>query len=604
MSSVVARPRTRVQAQKAPRTAAAPVARTRKQAVPSSGVHRAVTSPYRPLTLLVVFVLMAGGIAARLAFWQVMQHGHLSNLAQLERAGLQVQPAARGEIVDAQGSPMAMNVTLDAVYSVGKQLVDPQVTASVLAPALGVPASRLEHTFARYPTGYATLAPQVTDAVSAKIRALRLPGIVLAPQLRRAYPDNQNASQVIGYVNGDNKGLMGVERFYENILSGQAGLASVLKDTAGNDVHLSSAPPVPSQDGGSLRLTIDGPVQSLVEHALQQAVQKHSADGGTIIVMDPTTGYILGMASSPMANPNQYWKDNANFTNQAIQSSYEPGSTFKMVTMAAGLDTHVITPDTAFQDTGQWVVGDRVLHNWNNGGFGWETMTQVLQHSANVGAAFVSSRLGRNRFYDYVHRFGFGTPTGVDISGEVRGSVPLPGDKTWTIVNQFTNAYGQGLTVTPLQLVRAVAAVANGGLMMKPQVVSQITYRGRVIDRPPVPQGRVISPQTAHTLTKMLVESALGGEAQFSLVKGYDIAAKTGTASIAGPYGQYLQNATIASVVGYAPAYSPRFAVLVKIDHPRDTPWGSMAAAPVLHDLFQQLFLYYHVPPSPHALNQ
>jgi cell division protein FtsI/penicillin-binding protein 2 len=238
------------------------------------------------------------------------------------------------------------------------------------------------------------------------------------------------------------------------------------------------------------------------------------------------------------------------------------------------------------------------IHNWNLQGNGWETMTQVLQHSANVGASWVANHLGASQFYKYIRRFRIGQPTGIGLSGEARGQVWFPGQKPWTIVNLYTNSYGQGLTVTPLQLVRAVGAVANHGVMMKPQIVHSIVYKGHVIVHKPVAVGRVISPTSAHTLSDMLVHSAIDGEASLALVKGYNIAAKTGTANVAGPNGKYLPGVTIASTIGYAPAYNPRFVILAVINHPRDTPWGSMAAAPILHDLFQELFMYYHIPPS------
>jgi cell division protein FtsI/penicillin-binding protein 2 len=380
----------------------------------------------------------------------------------------------------------------------------------------------------------------------------------------------------------------------------------VLRDTAGNDIRVGSGVDSPAHRGADLHLSINSVVQGLVEDELEKAVKRHHADGGTIIVMNPRTGFILGMASLPSFDPNHYGqvKDPSVFVNPAIYDLYEPGSTFKIVTMAAGLDTHVITPESTLDDTGQFTIAGVTLHNWNMSGFGLENMTQVLQHSANVGAAWVSQRLGAALFYKYVKAFGLGRPTGIDLEPESPGILPLPGDKTWTIVNQYTNAFGQGLAVTPMQLVRAVSAVANGGVMMKPQVVKRIIYDGRIIDRPSVSQGRVISAQTAHTLTDMLVHSAIGGEASLGLVKGYNVAAKTGTANVAGPNGQYIPGDTIASIVGYAPAFHPQFAILVKIDHPRDTPWGSTAAAPVLKDLLQELFMYYRVPPNPHAINK
>lgn len=557
----------------------------------------------RPLVLLVVMLLCSAGLTSRLVFWQVLQHGHLSAIAQSEHAAIDVQVPLRGQIFDSDGNVLATDVTKDIIWAAPHSVKDPYRTAQLLAPAL--------HESQKEVYGRMTqdvpmaLLAMVSPQQGQQVRNLALPGIILDPEPRRAYPEGTVASQVIGFANTNLQGQYGLEGYYDRQLAGTAGLRSVLKDTAGNDIHLdTSAPASPSHNGADLHLSIDGVVQGLVEDELTKAVKQHSADGGSIIVMDPRTGYILGMAGSPSFNPNRYGavKNPADYQNPAIQWTYEPGSTMKIMTMAAGLDAGVITPLSSFDDTGQFPVGNVVLHNWNDGGFGIENMTQVLQHSANVGASWVAQRLGVQTFYKYVKRFRLAQPTGVDLAGEEGGILPLPGDKSWSIVNLYTNSFGQGLSITPLQLIRAVSAVANGGVMMKPQVVKQMVYDGRIIDHRPVTVGRVISKRTAHTLTNMLVHSAVGGEAEFGLVKGYNIAAKTGTANIADGHGGYLSNATIASIVGYAPAFHPRFVVLVVINHPRDTPWGSMAAAPVLHNLFQELFMYYHVPPNPRAL--
>jgi cell division protein FtsI (penicillin-binding protein 3) len=548
-------------------------------------------------------LVCASLISARLIFWQVMQHDWLAARTNAEHADLSAQQAIRGHIFDAQGNPLATDVTLNLVYAVPKQIKNPSQTAVLLAPVLGKNERTLQATL----TGtsqYVQLAPQVDAQTSQKIQNLALPGIVLYPEIRRTYPEGPEAGKVLGFVTDSNHGAWGLEGYYDQLLSGTTGLRTVLRDTAGNTIKIRSGPATPSHDGADLTLSLDSTVQNIVETELQIAVKKHSADGGTIIVMDPHTGYILGMASTPSFDPNKYRSSSSSlFSNPATQWVYEPGSTFKIITMAAGLDTHVITPQTSFYDTGSFTVANRVLHNWNLSGFGQETMTQVLQHSANVGAAWVAQRLGPTAFYRYVKRFKLAQRTGIDLQGEAQGLIPLPGNKNWTIVSTYTNAFGQGLAITPLQLVRAVATVANGGVMMQPQIVTRIVYDGQIIEHGPVSQGRVISSTTAHTLTNMLVQSAIGGEASLGLVQGYNVAAKTGTANIA-VGGQYVQGATIASIVGYAPAFHPRFVVLVKIDHPRDTPWGSVAAAPVLHDILQELFMYYHVPPVSHPITQ
>lgn len=565
----------------------------------------AVNPGRRTLLLLLLMVIAASLLIARLVYWQVMQYATMASRIAEQRAALYVQPPMRGMILDSSGTPLATDATKNLVYAVPKSIKEPHRTAVLLAPVLGWNVSDLEQALTGDDT-YRQLAPEVSDGTSQKIRNLGLPGIALSPIMRRAYPGDSTAANVLGFVDVDGKGQAGIEQQYDTLLSGKAGLRSVIKDTAGNDIKVSAAAPVPAQNGAQLQLSIDGRVQALAENDIQRAVKLHRADSGSIIVMDPRTGFILAMASTPTYNPNQYYKvkDYSAFQNPAVQMQYEPGSTYKIITMAAGLDSGVITPNTSFYDNGVWRVDGITLRNWNGGGFGQETMTQVLQHSANVGASYVANLLGTTRFYSYVNRFGFGRLTGIDTAGEIPGAVPLPGQRTWTNVNLYTNSFGQGIAVTPIQMVRAVAAVANGGRLMKPQLVKRIVYGGRIIDKKPVPQGRAISARTARTLTGMLVQSAIGGEAQLGLVKGYNIAAKTGTANIAGPDGRYISNATIGSIIGYAPAYRPRFVVLVIVKRPRDQPWGSMTAAPVMSELFQQLFLRFNVPPNPNALNK
>lgn len=575
------------------------------RALPTAARAQPALASNRPLLLLIVMTLCAGGLVSRLVFWQVLQHGTLSAEAISEHATMAYQPPLRGRIFDSQGNPLATDVNMDTVYAVPSEIKNPARTAALVAPILGLPAKNIELAISAGGL-YVPLANRVSIATGQKLQNLALPGIGLDAAVVRDYPEGSIAGQVLGYVDANNHGNYGLEGYYNGILAGKAGLRSILRDSTGHEVRISSAPPSPPHAGADLHLTLDPMVQNLVEDELHKAVQQHHADSGTIIVMDPRTGYILGMASTPGYNPNHYSSitNYSRFMNPAISDTYEPGSTFKIITMAAGLDTHTITPQTAFDDTGTFTIDGVKIHNWNMAGFGWETMTQVLQHSANVGASWVANHLGTTQFYKYIRRFRIGQSTGIGLSGEATGQVWFPNQKPWTIVSLYTNSYGQGLTVTPLQLVRAVDAVANHGVMMKPQIVRSIVYKGRVIVHNPVALGRVISPASAHTLSDMLVHSAIDGEASLAMVKGYNIAAKTGTANVAGPNGQYIPGVTIASTIGYAPAFHPRFEILAVINHPRDTPWGSMAAAPILHDLFQELFMYYHVPPSANPISR
>lgn len=563
-------------------------------------------SSLRSFLFLFVLLLFATGLVARLAFWQVLEHGKLSALQASEQIILNVQQPLRGQIYDDRGNTLATDVNQYRVLAAPWIVKNAHRTATLLAPVIHEPAENIDRLLTTN-NQVIELSPPVSVDQGQRIRNLALPGIMLDSRVSRVYPRGTEAAQLLGFTNVQSQGQAGLEQYYNQLLSGTAGLRSVLRDTAGNDVRIGSQQTVPSHNGADLHLTLDNTVQGLVEDELTKAVKKHGATGGSIIVMDPRTGAILGMAGFPTFNPNHVAtaKDpHAVYVNPVTQDTYEPGSTMKILTMAAGLDSGVITPESSLYDNGTFTIGDTVIHNWNMSGFGEENMTQVLQHSANVGASFVAGRLGTDRFYTYLHRFRLGRPTGIDLPGESAGDVPLPGDKTWSIVNLYTNSFGQGLAMTPLQLVSAVQAVANHGMLMRPQVVRRIVYDGRVIVRSPVKEGRVISARTSHTLTNMLLHSAIDGEASLALVKGYNIAAKTGTANIPGPNGQYLANTTIASTIGYAPAFHPRLLILVKIDRPRDTIWGSEAAAPVVHNLFQELFMYYHIPPDPHALNK
>ncbi|HEV3310163.1 MAG TPA: penicillin-binding protein 2, partial [Chloroflexota bacterium] len=367
--------------------------------------------------------------------------------------------------------------------------------------------------------------------------------------------------------------------------------------------------------GATLRLSIDTYMQDVVQRLIRRQVRRSGAASGTVIVSNPITGRIIAMANYPTFNPNDYQaKRPWVWNNGAIFNTYEPGSTFKVETMAAGLDAHVITPNTTIYDPGfaNYPCDPFPIHNWNYPvSNGEETMTQVLQHSANVGASHVANWLGDQRFYSYVRKFGVGSLTGIDLAGEVSGWVPLPwiANSGWSCPNLYDNSFGQALTVTPLQLMDATDAVANGGWLMRPEVVREIQYRGVTVYRRPHRIHRVVSRRSAHTLTNMLVQSSMGppgsyGEAACALVPGYEIAAKTGTANIVDPSTRRYRTgpgSTIASTIGYAPAHRPHFSVLAIIRKPR-TPWpvdqwGSEVAAPVVHDIFQALFLRYHIPP-------
>lgn len=553
--------------------------------------------------LLGSFLLSCLAIGYRITSLQVLRGRALAAQAEELHLRSDVVPAERGDILDARGRALATNAPADTVSAVVKQVRDPQRTATLLAPLIGRDAADIEAALKQPNEEWVVLQRSVPDSAATTVANLKLPGIVLEPELRRVYPMGDFASQVLGFVNADSEGIYGVERSHNRAIGGVPGKLIAQRDPAGNIIALAHSTFDPPRNGSDVVLSIGSAVQYLVQQALDQAITRHQASSGSIVVQDPMTGAILAMASRPSFDPNNLGAvtNAAVFSNPAISSVYEPGSTFKALIMALGLDTGAVTPDTV-HDAGPYTVipgGERV-YNALHVDFGPETMTQVLEHSSNLGAMWVAQQVGQDRLYRGLQAFGIGAPTGIDLPDEAAGILPLPGRPNWTPANLYTNAFGQGLAVTPLQLVNAVSAIANGGTLMRPYVVQEI--RG--------PQGvkrtalsalrRVISARTSQEETRMLVAAVDASTAyqQYVAVPGYAVAAKTGTAQIPSPQGGYEPHVTIASVIGFGPIPNPRFTVLVKIDRPQDTPWGESAAGPAFRQIFEQLCLLDGIPPT------
>jgi len=556
---------------------------------------------WRLRLIFAALVLLASGIGYRVVSFAVLQGPVLAQRAEAFRFREDVVPAHRGEILDARGRVLATDVPADRVSAIVREVEDPQRTAQLLAPLIGRPAEEILAALTQPGREWVVLQRQLDPAVSAQIRALDLPGIVLDPEPKRAYPMGDFASQVLGFVNWEYRGAYGLEAQYDAVVGGVPGQLVGERDLAGNVIALAPSSWNPPQDGATLVLTIDSAVQYLAESILERTIQDQRAAGGTIIVMDVRTGAILAMANRPSFDPNRFREvtDPSLFANPAIGAAYEPGSTFKVITLALGLDAGVVQLETVVDGGAYRELPDGTrIFNALHQVFGPEMMTEVLIHSSNVGAMEVADRLGPERFAEGIQRFGFGQPTGVDLPGEIGGIVNLPESPGWSLTTFYTTSFGQGIAVTPLQLVMAVAAIANGGVLMRPYVVQEIRRGDRVQVVQPQPVRRVISEETARTLTAMLAEVMDSYAGRFA-VPGYRIAAKTGTAEIPGPQGyERGEGATIASVVGYGPVENPRYCLLVKIDRPKGSPWGERAAGPAFAELFRQLLLLKGIPPS------
>ncbi len=526
----------------------------------------------------------------------------------------------RGNIYDRWGSLLAGNIE---VYEVGispPEVINADTIAQDLSSIFGLDYQTIKTVAQSFKTDGNETYQVVADFVPAdKIHQLEekiqeyqnapkvkrgeampsLFGLHWVPHLQRSYPENTLASNVLGFFNyfdrRDGHGFYGLEEQYNSLLAGTKQRV-VLPMNPSEIQELPSVPP-----GSSLILTIDREIQAAMERIANKAVEDTGSEAATIIVMDPKTGEILAMAVTPSFNPNQYWtyKDvfpqNSPF-NRAIGELYEPGSVFKVLTMASALDAGVVTPDTQFIDTGAIEVGGIYIYNWDRGAWGPQTMTGCMQHSLNVCLAWVATELGPTKFYEYMETFGIGNYTGIDLAGEQVYPVSLPGDPNWYPINLGTNAFGQGIAATPIEMITAIGAMANDGKMMAPHVVKAYIQDGRQYDINPRIIRQVVKPETARTLTDMLATS-LEEEASSALVPGYRVAGKTGTAEIPGPEG-YSSSETNASFVGWGPVDDPKFIIYIWLEKPSSSPWGSVVAAPVFSDAAQQLTVLLHLPPD------
>jgi cell division protein FtsI (penicillin-binding protein 3) len=536
---------------------------------------------------------MAVLLLMRLFYWQVFHRSEVEQAGVVDSLSLSAI-GWRGTVYDRNGHPLAMS---SPVYDVGaspRLITDSLRAAELLAPLLGIPAPELVAQLGKTDRLWVPLVQDLSTLNGQAVKDLGLAGITLDPRPGRYYPEGPMAATVLGFVNRDQVACYGLEERYDSRLRGSDGNASAGGPQVLFDLPIVQAP----RNGADLVLTLDRAVQRSAEKHLQKALSDYGAESGSIIVMDPRTGAVLAMAVAPGFDPNAYGSVPPEaYVNSTISELYEPGSVFKVVTLAAALDAGAIRPDDTYDDRGAIEVGGRVFRNWDRMAHGRSTMTDILARSLNVGAVEVAQRLGTTRFYEAVHRFGFGQATGIDLAGEVAGIVRQPGSPDWWPADLAANSFGQGLAVTPLQMATAVAALANDGVLMRPYVVDRIEEDGTVVwQAAPQPLRRVVSADTAKTITRMLVE-ALPQETPLGVLPGYAAAGKTGTSQMVVD-GQYSDRWVIASFAGYVPADDPRLVILVKLDRPQREAWGSRAAAPVWRSLASEVCAYLGIPPD------
>jgi cell division protein FtsI/penicillin-binding protein 2 len=562
---------------------------------------------WRYLTIAILIGLV--GVAVLVQIARIQTDPEIRNLIGRSSIVVRYYYPPRGEIYDRYGRLLAGNTTVYEVSVSLEEMTDPGAIALAAQMYLDQDFNAVMANLANPPEGarYLRIADYVSSDQATLLMGIQeglwsnpdgnpLAALGFRAHLGRHYPENELASNLLGFVTHDEYGYFGVEAKYNNLLSGIPVTLLVPTDPR-RAVELPEIPP-----GDSIILTIDRELQASTENILEQAMYETGSASGTIIVMDPRTGEILALATTPSLDLNDYSSVDEIFTgetpfNRAISQAYEPGSIFKILTMAAALDNGTVKPGTIFLDTGVFHYGGEDIYNWDGSAWGYQDMTGCLAHSLNVCLAWVATEMKSDAFYTYMQRFGIGHPTGVDLASEVTGRLKLPGDNDWYPIDLATNAFGQGVSVTPMQMVKAASALANNGQMVYPHVLYATIQDGRQHTMSTQVVGTPISADTARTITEMLA-IALETEASRALVPGYRVAGKTGTAQVPTPYGYYDSEQTNASFIGWGPVDDPQFLVYVWLENPQSSDWGSVVAAPVFKQVVEKLVVLMGIPPD------
>ena len=540
-------------------------------------------SPGRLRVLFALFAVATLLLSLRVGYWQTIGRSALLEGATDQLRSDLVVEAQRGVIRDRNGAILATTVDLRSLYAIPKRIADHADAAAKLSPVLATPAATIR---AALDSGaeWLYLKRRLPEPVARAVEALAITGLGFEPEPKRLYPNDALAASLLGFVNDDGAGQYGVEGAYDKLLRGTPGRLVVERDPKDRELALGLRTAVPPRNGADVYLTIDLVVQTAIERELRRAIEREKATSGSIVVVDPRDGAILGLASWPTFDPARVGAaDPEALRNRAVSWTFEPGSTMKAVTIAAGIDKHVVTPTTTYDDKGYAIIGGRRLNNAQGKAYGTTTVTQILERSANAGAVFVASKLGQDPLYQYLRAFGFGSPTGIDLAAEASGAVrPLA---EWYPVDVGTIAFGQGIAVTPLQLAMAYAAIANGGTLYRPYVVAATRDADGEHRTAPVAVRNPITPDTADTLRTMLVSTVDRGIAHGASLTGYSVAGKTGTAQIPSDDGRYVDDAYISSFAGFAPASDPRFAVVIVLERPQSKLLGTVTTMSAFHDL-------------------
>ena len=544
--------------------------------------------------LVFCFVLIVG----RMFQLQVLKKEQLYKLAaQQQHVQIPLVPK-RGTVYDSKGNELAVSIEVDSVYADARKVIDAGKTARALASILQVDREELEKKLMSQ-RPFEWVQRKISSKEVEQIKALRLPGIFFLKENRRFYPNSQLAAHLVGFVGLDSKGLEGIEFQYDALLNGANHVWTSARDALGREITMGKVPFEKEDHYRNIVLTIDKSIQHVTEAELGRGVEQWGAKGGMAIAMDPSTGKILAMASYPTFNPNQFIQSRSkSWRNRGVSDAFEPGSLFKAFLAAAALEEQVVRPsDSFFCENGSYTVYDRTIHDTTK--HGWLTVQQIIKLSSNIGASKVGEKMGRDRFYRYISAFGFGEKTRINLPGEGKGIVHHP--RYWPPVALDTISFGQGISVTGIQLVTALATIANGGFLMKPYAVEKITdEKGGVVQsfKPEVIR-KVISEETAKKVTGLLkATTEKGGTGEGAVPAGYEVAGKTGTAQKADALlGGYSPDRYTSGFMGFAPSDEPKLVLLVVIDEPQKNNYGGVVAAPIFKAIMEKVLPYLNVVP-------
>jgi cell division protein FtsI (penicillin-binding protein 3) len=545
----------------------------------------------RIVLLAGVFMTLLAVALGRAVWLQAVRGPELAAMALRQHRETVVVPAGRGTIFDRNGEPLAIGRQATTVYANPRQVDNPRALTLAIGKALDAEPGVVYPLLVDRSRGFVYVARKADPLKAEELEKLGFAGLGFYPEELRTYPQGPVAAQVLGFAGLDNKGLEGLERSLEKVLAGRPGSQTIVKDPFGRALDVVSTRA--ETPGGNVRLTIDKQVQANAEEVLQETVRRWGASAASAIVMDPYTGSVQAMAVAPRFNANRFPTTRADRRrNRAVTDTYEPGSTFKLVAIAAALEEGVVSPTTAFRLPPTLKVADRVIHESHARGTQRMTVKQIVEYSSNIGTITIAQRLGEGRMASWIDRFGFGRETGIDFPGESPGfALPL---EEWSGSTIGTVPIGHGIAVTPIQMARAYAAIANGGVLVRPRLIDRIDGRAVAGSQ----RRRIVSRTVSERMLGMLKGVVVEGTGREAAIPGYTVAGKTGTAAKIDSDGRYSTSRYVASFIGLVPATKPRLVIMVMVDEPRGNFYGGVVAAPAFREIARFNLQHFEVPPD------